>query len=451
MYIERLSETIAAIATAKGSSIGIIRISGNDSLKIAQKIINTDKLLEPRKAYFVKISDNYDNIFDEAVVLFFKSPSSFTGEDVVEFHLHGSGANTEEILDKIISMGAKPAFNGEFSFRAVINGKMPLNKSMDLSALIAAEDTVSLEFARKQAFKNSFMEYLKSTKDAWEKFYVLFTAIVDFPDFMDDYVNRKELLDLIDTSISVVSKIEENNNSLRKFENFSIIIAGKPNVGKSSLFNKLLNRQRAIVNSQEGTTRDYITEIFYLGKNKIELTDTAGIRIASSEIEAEGISSAKKLLQNSDFIIYVIDGSKIPDEEDKNSLKNLDPQKTIIVVNKSDIATDFSRDFLSEFKIFNISAKTEDGLENLKKEIEIYVSSLMPDINTPVFNSKWQMQIAENFHSNLNELKEQINFENIEIISILLKETYDLLLKLIGESDDHSIYDKIFSSFCIGK
>lgn len=451
MYIDRLSETIVAIATAKGSSIGIIRVSGINSLKIAQKITNRKKTFKPRKVYFTKISDTSNNIFDEAVVLYFKAPASFTGEDVIEFHLHGSGANTNEILDKILSLGAKPALNGEFSFRAVVNDKMPLNKSIDLSALIAAEDTISLEFARKQAFKNSFMEYLKSTKKAWGKFYVLFTAIVDFPDFMGDYINRQELLNLIDNSIAVLSKIEKNNNNLRKLENFSVTVAGKPNVGKSSLFNKLLNRQRAIVNSEEGTTRDYITEIFYLGKNKIELTDTAGIRIASSEIEAEGISSAKELLHNSNFIIYMIDSSKNPDQEDINSIKNLNPDKTIIVMNKSDIAIDFSRDFLYGFKIFDISTKTNAGLELLKKEISDHLALFMPDINTPVFNSKWQMETAQNLHSNLDELKEQIDYENIEIISILLKESYNLLLKLIGESDDSSIYDKIFSSFCIGK
>jgi len=449
MYFDRLDKTIASISTAPGSAIGIIRISGNNSISIAKSISNLKKIV-PRKVYFANIySSDCNSVMDQVVLLYFKGPKSFTGEDVVEFQLHGSGKNSEDILSSIISKGAEPALNGEFSFRSVFNGKMNINEAIGLSSIITATDSIALEFSRKSAFENSFLKYLLSIKDEWEKIYALSTAILDFPDFITQYLPPETTDKLIRSTAEYLDKIIKNSNLLTQLSSFSIVISGKPNVGKSSLFNLLLNKERSIVSEIEGTTRDYISEHLLIDDNIIKIVDTAGIRDGESNIENIGIEKSINLMEHNDFILMILDGSSPLTEDDRKLIEIASEKNHIVVINKIDKNLAIDKD-LFPGAVF-LSSKTGVGVDDLLKVIKDAVFKFMPDINTPVLTNRWQIDTASEFRERLEELHENIKYENIEIISLLIEQCYNYLLLLLGEEDRESVYEKIFSSFCIGK
>ncbi len=446
MYFDRTGTTIAAIATSPGSSIGIIRISGSMALHIAKKISNV-KHFSPNKISLVKLHNSSGSLIDNSLLLYFKAPRSFTGEDVVELHLHGSSLQAEDVLKLVIENGASPALNGEFSFRSVINGKMNLNDAINLSALIGATDSFMLQFARKEAFENSFHSIVKNLKLKWDSIHTLSTAILDFPDDISEYLPEKELISLCDFTYSNIQSIIDNSDKLLNLSSFSIVIAGKPNVGKSSLFNFLTNKNRAIVTEIEGTTRDYISDFIFIGQKKIEIIDTAGIRDVENGIEKLGISKSLSLIENRDLILFVVDSSKKLDEEDLAILKKIENKNFIIVANKADISFNSSFDFSP----ISVSAKTGEGISELKNEINKYIEKLAPDTNIPVVTNSHQKEICKIICSTINELKENLHFSDIEIISLLINQIYKKILILLGEEERETVYEKIFSSFCIGK
>ena len=446
MYFDRINSTICALATAKGSSIGIIRVSGSKAFEIASKLTGKTNF-EHRKADFVKIYDD-EKVMEKCLILTFHAPFSFTGEDVAEFHVHGASENAGEILKLIVKNGAIPALKGEFSFRAVINSKMSVDEALALNTVITSENPYATELSRKAAFEKNSVDRLKNLIPQWEYFHTLATAVVDFPDQVSTDIDFEKLRDLINRSNLDISKVSANSKALEKFLGYQIIILGKPNVGKSSLFNILIGQERAIVADIPGTTRDYISETFYAKGFQANLTDSAGLRIAGSEVEAKGIEKSRNLLSKGDLLILVFDGSKPLDEEDRKILRETRMKSRLIVKNKCDFAQAENPELVDAIEI---SCKNGSGIDILKDKICENIEKSMPDKNEAVFFSDWQKRKAEEILDKLEELKLYLDSDQIEIILFFISEIFNGIRDLAGDLTSHDVYDNIFGGFCLGK
>lgn len=446
MYFDRINSTICALATAKGSSIGIIRVSGSKAFKIASKLTGKTNF-EHRKADFVKIYDG-EKVVEKCLILTFHAPFSFTGEDVAEFHVHGAAENAEEILKLIVKNGAIPALKGEFSFRAVINSKMSVDEALALNTVITSENPYATDLSRKAAFEKNSVDRLKNLIQEWEYFHTLATAVVDFPDQVSTDIDFEKLKNLINRSNLDISKVSANSKALEKFLDYQIIILGKPNVGKSSLFNILVGQERAIVADIPGTTRDYISETFYAKGFQANLTDSAGLRITDSEIEAKGIEKSRNLLEKGDLLILLFDGSKPLDEEDREILRETRMKSRLIVKNKCDFAQVENTELADAVEI---SCKNGTGIDVLTDKICENIEKNMPDKNEAVFFSDWQKRKADETVRKLEELKLYLDSDQIEIILFLIDEIFTDIRDLSGDLTSHDVYDKIFGGFCLGK
>ncbi|MBR6422186.1 tRNA uridine-5-carboxymethylaminomethyl(34) synthesis GTPase MnmE [bacterium] len=446
MYFDRINSTICALATAKGSSIGIIRVSGSKAFEIASKLTGKTNF-EHRKADFVKIYDG-EKVMEKCLILTFHAPFSFTGEDVAEFHVHGASENAGEILKLIVKNGAIPALKGEFSFRAVINSKMSVDEALALNTVITSENPYATELSRKAAFEKNSVDRLKNLIPQWEYFHTLATAVVDFPDQVSTDIDFEKLKNLINRSNLDISKVSANSKALEKFLGYQIIILGKPNVGKSSLFNILIGQERAIVADIPGTTRDYISETFYAKGFQANLTDSAGLRIAGSEVEAKGIEKSRNLLSKGDLLILVFDGSRPLDEEDRKILRETRMKSRLIVKNKCDFAQAENPELVDAIEI---SCKNGSGIDILKDKICENIEKSMPDKNEAVFFSDWQKRKAEEILDKLEELKLYLDSDQIEIILFFISEIFNGIRDLAGDLTSHDVYDNIFGGFCLGK
>lgn len=446
MYFDRINSTICALATAKGSSIGIIRVSGSKAFKIASKLTGKTNF-EHRKADFVKIYDG-EKVVEKCLILTFHAPFSFTGEDVAEFHVHGAAENAEEIQKLIVKNGAIPALKGEFSFRAVINSKMSVDEALALNTVITSENPYATDLSRKAAFEKNSVDRLKNLIQEWEYFHTLATAVVDFPDQVSTDIDFEKLKNLINRSNLDISKVSANSKALEKFLDYQIIILGKPNVGKSSLFNILVGQERAIVADIPGTTRDYISETFYAKGFQANLTDSAGLRITDSEIEAKGIEKSRNLLEKGDLLILLFDGSKPLDEEDREILRETRMKSRLIVKNKCDFAQAENTELADAIEI---SCKNGSGIDILTDKICENIEKSMPDKNEAVFFSDWQKRKADETVRKLEELKLYLDSDQIEIILFLINEIFTDIRDLSGDLTSHDVYDKIFGGFCLGK
>ena len=336
MYIE---DTIVAIATANGiGSISIVRLSGVEALRIANDITSAINL-KPRKATLSKVYDCKNELIDEALLIYFKNPYSFTGEDVVEFQCHGGVAISNLILDTCVKAGARLANPGEFSKRAFLNGKIDLSQAQAISKMIEArsEDAVKLLARQLKGELKIFVEDIR--KDLL--FMLAYTEVSidyaeeDLPTDIFEQISVK--LDAITLKLDDTLEASKRREGL--IDGFKVAIVGKPNVGKSSLLNKLLNFNRAIVSDIAGTTRDTIEESVKIGSHIIKIVDTAGIRKANDEIEKIGIEKSIEAIGEADIIIALFDGSRVFDEEDAQIIKLLEAttKEKILIKNKSDL------------------------------------------------------------------------------------------------------------------
>lgn len=446
MYFDRINSTICALATAKGSSIGIIRVSGRKSFEIAGKLTGRTNFGH-KKADFVKIFDG-EKVVEKCLILTFHAPFSFTGEDVAEFHVHGAAENASEIMRLIFKNGAIPALKGEFSFRAVLNSKMSVDEAIALNTVITSENPFSTDLSRKAAFEKNPLEKLNDLIPQWEYFHTLATAVVDFPDQVSTDLDFEKLKNLIKRSNLDISKVLANSEALSRLLNYHIVILGKPNVGKSSLFNQLIERDRAIVADLPGTTRDYISETFYAKGFQALLTDSAGLRTASSEIEAKGIEKSRNLLEKGDLLILVFDGSKPLDLEDLELLRETCMKPRLLVKNKCDFAQVENPELTEATEI---SCKEGRGIDVLVDKICENIEKNMPDKNEAIFFSDWQKKKAEEILDKMEDLKVYLNSDQIEIILFFISEIFNGIRDLAGDLTSHDVYEQIFGGFCLGK
>lgn len=441
--------TIVAIATANGiGSISILRISGDNALEIAKKISKKNDF-KPRLASLSNLYNSKDELIDEALVLYFKAPFSFTGEDIVEFQCHGGIAIANILLNEVIKYGAFLAQPGEFSKRAFLNGKMDLSKAQAISKIIEAKSEDAVKLLAKQ-LKGELKNFVDEIRED-----LLF--MLAYSEVSIDYAEEdlpQDIYAQIESKIENISKKLSNTLEASKrregmIEGFKIAIIGKPNVGKSSLLNKLLNYDRAIISDIAGTTRDTIEESVKIGTHIIKIVDTAGIRDASNVIEKIGIEKSIEAIDEADIVIALFDNSRIEDNEDKKILELLkeNSQKEIIkVINKTDLKQKLNIEKIDDY----ISLSTKDNINPLISKIEkILDNNTQSDEMTLV--SKMQVHSVEETLIQINQSKDLLKNFQLEFFSYHINSALHHISKITQSYDNEQMLDVMFSEFCLGK
>jgi len=445
------TNTIVAIASGMGA-ISIVRLSGNDALSIALKISKKNTLL-PRLATLSKIYDN-DDLIDEALLIYFKNPHSFTGEDIVEFQCHGGIAITNLILNVCLNHGAVLANPGEFSQRAYLNEKIDLSQANAISKLIEAKSEDAVKLLAKQ-LKGELKDFVEEIRK--DMLFILAYVEVsidyaeeDLPKDIFEQIQQKIQL----TTTKLINTLDGSKRREGMIDGFKVAIIGKPNVGKSSLLNKLLNFDRAIVSNIAGTTRDTIEENIKIGTHIIKMVDTAGIREASDEIEKIGIQKSIDAINESDIVIALFDNSRSFDEEDKqiNNLISNTNKQIITILNKSDLSNKFDKSKLKNIDIeLTISKELKtSSLKLLVDKLEIILNE-NSSVDDMTLVSKAQVIAVQDTLNNINESKALLETGELEFFAHHINEALHNISKITRPYENDQMLDVMFGEFCLGK
>lgn len=454
-----LSDTIAAVSTPVGEGgIAVIRVSGPDSLKILRSLFKRKHdggFLSHRFYYGEIISPVSGFVVDEAMSVFMRAPRSFTCEDVVEIQCHGGNLIIQQILALVLSEGARLAEPGEFTKRAFLNGRIDLLQAEAVIDLIRAKTDASAAVARHQSY-GALSTSLLEVRDQIRHSLALVEAYVDFPDEdMGEIDSNQFLQSLVAATALVDSLISSYEEGKVIRDGVSVLIAGKPNVGKSSLLNTLLKERRAIVTAFPGTTRDLIEEVININGLPVKLLDTAGIRNPEDPIEREGVNLALERISTVDLILYVLDSSRQFDGDDLLVAESLVGRKALIVLNKSDLPVKMLLPrSLQSIPAVSISTFTNDGIDELKSCItDFFLHGRTIDSRGFVMltRARHRDTLQSVFHilSLITSAPEKL--KHGELVAVDLREALHLLGQITGETTPDDILDLIFSQFCIGK
>lgn len=441
------NENIVAISTALGKSgICVVRISGKDSLEIAKKIfVSKVKNFEPRKFYLGEI--NLNTIKDKGMLVYFKAPNSYTGEDVVEFQCHGGTIIANKIVDECINNGARLSLPGEFTKRAFINGKISLDKAEGVAELIDAESESEARAGYNLVDGNLF----KVVSSAQKKLTGIIAEIevnLDYPEHDIEYKTISYINDNLKNLHKEIKDLIATEQSGRIIKNgINIVIAGKANVGKSSLMNSLINYDRAIVTNIAGTTRDVLEESYEYKSIRFNLFDTAGIRESDDVIEQIGVKKAKDLLNTADLVLLVFDSNTEFDDEDKELLDSVKDKKSIVVLNKCDLPQKFE----TKLDTIKISTVKNVGITELKELIYTKVVDENITENKLIITNKRHMSVLKEVEVLINDALSNIEFNTLDLIALDIKDIWEKLGEITGETANEQIIDAIFSKFCLGK
>lgn len=442
-----MSDTIAAIATAHGvGSISIVRLSGERALEFALKLSHKTKLT-PRHATFTKLFNQNNEIIDEAIMIYFKAPYSFTGEDIVEFQTHGGFSVSEVLLEELVSLGARLALAGEFSKRACLNGKMTPLKALNIQDLILSKSALAAKIIARN-MQGNLGKLLEKIRTDLVKTLAFVETSIDYAD--DDLPS--DLLEQISTMCEENSKILKEIYTLSQskkglIEGFKIAIVGKPNVGKSSLLNALLSYERAIVSDIAGTTRDTIEESFKLGTHLLRIIDTAGIRESKDVIEQIGVALSKKSLEDADIILAVFDASRVQDKEDEkifDLLANTN-KKIFWILNKSDLENVFKNTQNKNF----IKLSAQKDITLLKEELQNYFNSF--DSEGIIVSSLDLINACKISSEAIFRAKGLLEESSLELFAFELNLAINELARFTKDFQRDEILDEMFGNFCLGK
>lgn len=459
-------DTIAAIATPPGhGGIAIIRISGPQSAEHAELIFKSvrDDIkvsgMEPHRLYHGHITDPATNdTIDEVLCVFMRAPNSYTGEDVIEIHSHGGYVVPGRILEALFSLGVRPANPGEFSLRAFLNGKMDLTQAEAVCDIINARTEEGLKQAELQ-LKGELSRRIGEFKDTMLDILAEIEAQVDFPEDEIDPIAKDAIVRRVTRVISGIERLLGTYDEGRIIKHgVKTAILGKPNVGKSSLLNALLMKERAIVSPVPGTTRDFIEESIDVRGIPLILIDTAGIRHTSDEIEHEGVRLAKEKAVEAELLLLVLDGSEELDNDDIEVLKASSGKKAVIIINKSDLGLKLRPDALPSMirrdSAVETSAKLGSGIEKLKDKIRTLLTGAESHTDggdIMLTELRHKLALETSVHSLRSFLLMLESGESPEFLAIDIRAALDSMGEITGEITTEEVLGRIFSKFCIGK
>ena len=448
-----MEDTIVAISTSVGEgAISIIRLSGHDALNIVSKIFTKDLTkVDSHTIHYGFITSNNEKI-DEVLVSVMKAPKTFTREDIVEINCHGGIATTNKVLEVLLENGARLAEPGEFTKRAFLNGRIDLLEAEATMDLISSK----AESARKISINTLTGETSNLIKNLRSELVKIISNIevnIDYPEYEDIEVltNESILPDIKKFKEKLEEIIKKSEDSKVIKEGIRVGIIGRPNVGKSSLLNSLLEEEKAIVTDVPGTTRDTVEGSLIVSGIPLNIIDTAGIRKTEDTVEKIGVEKSLKIIDTSDLLIYILNNNEEITEEEKEILEKTKNKKRIIVVNKIDLKTKLNKKLLDSY--IEISVKENIGIDKIKDEIKrlFNIGEISTNDMTYLSNAR-SIALLKKSLNNINDAINEINNNNpIDIVELSLKESWNNLGEVIGETYTDELLDELFSRFCLGK
>lgn len=451
-----MNDTIVAISTALGvGAISIVRLSGTEAIEIVNNCFK-GKDLTKVKSHTINYGHivDQDEIIDEVLVSIMKAPRTYTAEDVVEINCHGGIISTKRILETMLTHGARLAEPGEFTKRAFLNGRIDLVKSEAVMDIIDSKSEEANKLALSQ-LSGSTSNMIKKFREKLKQLLASIEVNIDYPEYYDIEVVTKEQ---ISKAISEMKKelekvIKESKNSTLIKEGIKTVIVGRPNVGKSSILNKLLEQEKAIVTDIAGTTRDIVEGEIYLDGILLNIIDTAGIRSTDDIVEKIGVEKSLSMIDDADLVIVVLNNNEKLTKEDKEILDKTKDKQRIIVINKNDLEKklDISKSNLKN--IVETNANRVEGIKALKEKIiELFQLETIKSKDYTYLTNARQISLAKQAYQSLIEAESGINNNlPIDMVEIDLKNTFDYLGEIIGETYSEEILDHLFVNFCVGK
>lgn len=451
-----MNDTIAAVSTAPGvSAISIIRLSGENSISIINQIFKGKDLtkVDTHTIHYGHIMDR-EEMVDEVLVTIMKSPRTFTTEDIVEINCHGGIMTTKRVLELVLSMGARLAEPGEFTRRAFLYNRIDLTEAEGIMDLISAKTEKSRKLAMNHVNKG-ISKLIHSLRDDILKVIANIEVNIDYPEYEDILVVTNEMIELNIENIRnrVLHLIKESENSRIINEGIQTAIIGRPNVGKSSLLNQLLEKEKAIVTEIPGTTRDIIEAEYSIDGILLHIMDTAGIRTTEDKVEKIGIKRSFDAMDSADLILFVLNHNEELTDEDLEILDRIKTKKAILFVNKSDLERKLNYELLKDYDVIKGSMKTGEGVLDLKNKIkELFHFGEIENSDFLFLSNVRQITLLKEVGKEIEELENHLkDGYSVDILEINLKRIWDLLGDIIGSNPSDELTTQLFSQFCLGK
>ena len=448
-----MEDTIVAISTSQGiGAISIIRLSGKESIEIVNKIVK-NKNLNKLNSHTINYNHvvNNDEIIDEVLISIMKAPRSFTTEDVVEINCHGGIATTNKILELLLLNGCRLAEPGEFTKRAFLNGRIDLLEAESVMDIINSKTENSLKLAINQ-LNGSTSNLIRNLRQDLLEILANIAVNIDYPEYEDieEVTNQKLEKEIIKIKQKVNQILNDSKNSKIIKEGIDVAIIGKPNVGKSSLLNKLLDEDKAIVTDIAGTTRDIVEGKINLNGFILNIIDTAGIRKTTDKVEQIGVDKSKNLIDRADLILFLLDNNTLLNNEEKELLETIQNKKHIIIVNKTDLETKID---LKDENYIRMSTINNIGIKELKERIiKLFELDKIEQSDMTYLTNARSIALLKQVKEKIEEIKNSINMNiPISIIEIDLRNVWEILGKIIGEHYEDELIDQLFTQFCLGK
>ncbi|NLB51446.1 MAG: tRNA uridine-5-carboxymethylaminomethyl(34) synthesis GTPase MnmE [Syntrophomonadaceae bacterium] len=457
-----LNDDIAAISTPPGEGgIAIVRLSGQN---VAEKIsaifkpYNPGKRIETRDSHTLTLGwllDDEGDIIDEVLVSIMKAPHSYTGENVIEINCHGGNIVAQRCLEAILALDIRLAEAGEFTRRAFLNGRLDISQAEAVIEVIRAKSEKSLKLAIKQLTGHN-SQYMTAIEEQLLKVNAHIQASIDFPDEVGD-VDINEVSSILAGTEEIIEQmLEESKRTDIYRQGISVAIIGKPNVGKSSLLNALLRKNRAIVTNIPGTTRDTIEEHITIGGIPVKLIDTAGIRITEDMVEQLGVKKSEEVISEADLVIWVLDFAAGITEEDMEIYNKIAGKKRIVLVNKEDLELNISEAELNKLftgeRIIKASVKEDSGIKNLEKQIaEIILSGQVKQDDLKIMLNMRQKSALKKAKKHIHEAQHIMHTAPLDCLAIDLELALESIGELTGKNIKEEVLNRIFHDFCIGK
>ena len=447
-----MEDTICAISTSLGGAISIVRVSGKNAIKIVNKLFST-KNLETAKSHTIHYGYivNGTQKIDEVLVSVFKAPKTYTCEDIVEINCHGGISTTNKVLELLLTNGCRLAEGGEFTKRAFLNGRIDLIQAEAVSDLLSSTSDQARSLSLNQV-KGDLSLKIKNIRNTILDLLANIAVNIDYPEYEDaEEVTIEILQSKIPNIINQLNNLLNTASSGQIIKNgINVSIVGRPNVGKSSLLNKLLQEDKAIVTDIAGTTRDIVEGSISLNGIRFNFTDTAGIRDTKDKVEKIGVNKSKQYLKSSDYIICVLNGAEQLTKDDQEILNALDNDKSIIFVNKNDQQLKIDVDKKNIIYGNTIDANGIDELKN--KLIKKFNLDKINSNDITYLSNARQISLVKQAKNTLEKVNDSLNeLIPIDMLEIDIKKSYDLLGEITGETYQDELLDKLFENFCLGK